>query len=730
MGNKNVKKFLCHGLVLAMVCSMTAGATVSDAAKAKKAKLAKKSLTIVKGASKKIKIKNKKKKAKYTFKASKKKIVKVYSSGKVKALKVGKVKVTVKEIYKKKKRTLGKVTVKVTKKFDGNQTDSNKSTPTPPNTDNANVTPTPSTTNGTGGNTNSSTPTATPTATPTPVPTEAVIYKNYFEDGDTNGFNGRGGSIEISNSENHTDGGKNSLLCTGRSANWHGTSMDITKLVEVGSAYKFSAWVKQDSGSAQDIAMKTQYNDLDGNTQYKSVIPGVTDGKTCASGQWVELSGEYTIPANDGGISLYFECPTSDSIDFLVDDVVIIGKPVNNDDKTFSATAEQSAQMAQAGLYSAGNNARLKNVIQKARDGQDVTLAYIGGSITEGALASPNSKCYAQVSATAFADTYGKDGGSNVHFINAGMSGTPSDIGVIRYKRDVLDRLPSGSTYPDILFIEFAVNDSGCETAGGAYEGLIREALKSGSAVVLIFSVFKPLNRVCENDYRKYGQHYDLPMISMGDAIKDFYKLKGFNDWYFGDNLHPNNKGYQLMSDCIMKLMDTVDKEAAEADNITDIDAMAPKKTSAYQGIKMIDSTTEVGADAAITSIEAGGFNEKDNATCTFQYEYNGQKSAPWFPNNWMHTKSSGSDSLKVKVNCKTLMIMYKISNSKTFGTADLYIDGVKKTTLDSYSKDGWNYGKVYLALTEDTAADHDIELKMADGNDTKSFTLMAIGYK
>ena len=114
MGNKNRKKLLCHGLVLALVCSTAAGATVSDAAK-KKAKLAKKSLTIPKGASKKIKIKYKKKKAKYKFKASNKK-VKVYKSGKVKALKVGKAKVTVKEVYKKKTRSLGKVTVKVTKK--------------------------------------------------------------------------------------------------------------------------------------------------------------------------------------------------------------------------------------------------------------------------------------------------------------------------------------------------------------------------------------------------------------------------------------------------------------------------------------------------------------------------------------------------------------------------------------------------------------------------------------
>lgn len=725
MGNKNGKKLLCHGLVFALVCSTVAGSTVSEAAK-KKAKLAKKSLTITQGSSKKITIKNKKKKAKYKFKASNKK-VKVSAAGKVKALKVGKAKVTVKEVYKKKTKKVGTVTVKVTKKTTGN-----KSTQKPTNTTgtSATATPTatPASTNGNNGN-GGTNATPTPTATPTPEPTATIIYKNYFEDGDFNGFSGRGGSIEVSNSQNHTDGGMNSMLCTGRTATWHGASMDITKLVEVGSSYQFSAWVKQDSGQEEAIAMKLQYNDAEGTTQYKSIVADADDGKACPSGEWVELSGEYVIPENDGSISLYFESPSSDSMDFLVDDVIIIGKPATVS-KTFSPTAEQQAQMAEAGVYSAGNNARLKNVIQKARDGEDVSLAYIGGSVTEGALASPNSKCYAEVSATSFAKTYGKDGGANVHFINAGMSGTPSDIGVIRYQRDVLDRLPSGSTHPDILFVEFAVNDYGCETAGGAYEGLIREALKSGSAVVLIFSVFKPQNRVCENDYRKYGQHYDLPMISMGDAINDFYKQTGFDSWYFGDNLHPNNKGYQLMSDCIMKLMDTVDKETAEADNITDVDAITPLKTAAYQGIKMIDSATELGADTAITSMEAGGFNQKDSATGNFQYEYKGQQRASWFPENWMHTSTSGADSLKVNVKCKTLMLMYKLSSETSYGAADLYIDGVKKATLNCYDKSGWNNGKVYLALTEEEAASHDIELKMADGNESKKFTLLAIGYK
>lgn len=737
MGNNKNMKILCYAVVTAMTFTSIVGPVNVSAAK--KAKVARKTLTITEGKSRKIVIKNKKSKAKYSFKASNAKI-KVTKKGKVTAVKAGKAKVTVTEKLKKKKRKIGVVTVKVKAKKAVTPTAAPLVTSIPTGVPamvapsstpavSASAQPTASA---------SAQPTASapaseaPTATPvkTPDNTEkTVVYNNYFEDGDTKGITGRGSSVEISQSENHTAGGMNSLLCTGRSANWHGASLSLSKLTETGSSYDFSAWVKQDTGSDQKIGLKLQYTDSEGTTQYKSVIDGVDDGLTCESGKWTELSGSYVIPEAEGDVSLYLEMSTDETADFLVDDLVITGKQTET--TRFNPTTETYNTMKADSLLSTGNNARLKNAIAKARNGEDVTLAYIGGSITEGALASPNSKCYAEVSANAFAKAYGKGDGSNVHFINAGMSGTPSDIGVVRYNRDVINRLPEGCDHPDVLFIEFAVNDYGTATKGGGYEGLIRQALKSGSAVVLIFSVFQSSagGRVMENSYRPYGEYYNLPMISMGDSIISYFNEDGFYDWYFGDTLHPNNTGYQLMSDCIMNLMDTVDKADADTDNITDIDAMAPKQTAAYQGIKMIDAKTTAADDEAIASIDAGSFTETDSATGSFQYAYNGKKGAAWFPDNWMHDEEGGNNALTIKATCKTLMFVYKLSNSKTFGSADVYIDGVKKGTLSGYDSSGWNNGKVYVAMTEDKAAEHTIELKMKDGDEEKKFTFMAIGF-
>lgn len=82
---------------------------------AKKATLKAKKISVQVGKKKKIVIKNKVKKAKYTFTSKKKKVATVSKSGVVKGVKAGKATIVVTEKKGKKKRTVGKVKVTVTK---------------------------------------------------------------------------------------------------------------------------------------------------------------------------------------------------------------------------------------------------------------------------------------------------------------------------------------------------------------------------------------------------------------------------------------------------------------------------------------------------------------------------------------------------------------------------------------------------------------------------------------
>ena len=111
-------------------------------------------------------------------------------------------------------------------------------------------------------------------------------------------------------------------------------------------------------------------------------------------------------------------------------------------------------------LMNMGNYARVKKVIDRAKRGEEVTIAFIGGSITQGAGAIPiHLKSYAYQTWEKFKAAFGE----NVKLIKAGVGGTPSEFGMIRFERDVLRE---GKVKPDLIVIEFSVNDAGDETQG------------------------------------------------------------------------------------------------------------------------------------------------------------------------------------------------------------------------------------------------------------------------
>lgn len=146
-------------------------------------------------------------------------------------------------------------------------------------------------------------------------------------------------------------------------------------------------------------------------------------------------------------------------------------------------------EMIERSLLSMGDAGRIRRVVEKARAGEPVTIAYIGGSITQGAGAVPlHTQCYAYRFWKAFAGKYGKN--NNVKLIKAGVGGTPSELGMIRFERDVLR---DGKEKPDLVVVEFAVNDEGDETKGRCYESLVTKILSmpDAPAVLLLFAVLQ-----------------------------------------------------------------------------------------------------------------------------------------------------------------------------------------------------------------------------------------------
>lgn len=695
MFEKANRRIVAFATALVMVGSCFLGVLgdTTDSQAAKKAKLKAKSVTLDVGKTKTIQITGKNSKAKYTYKASNKKI-KVSKKGVITAVKAGSAKVTVKETLKKKTRSLG--TVKVTVKAQAaKQTEAPAATtPAAPAATTAPASATPA-----AGQPTTPPDVSTP-AGPTTEPTQAPAGRPTIEPAyQLQAIDFDGSSSKVVESE---------------------ITIPLEKTMLYGGICKVTGTFTQDTGSDQEITVgyEGEYLELKLSGAYvsskKEESMAASESFTCPSGEKTTKEFTFEIPKYSNDFNLKLSAAGS----FTVEDLKVESMPI--------ADADYAGMVANSTL-STGNNARIKKAIEKAQAGEDVTIAYLGGSITEGFAASEtnNDDCYAKVSYNQFKQIFGAGDGDNVHFINAGMSGTPSSLGIVRYQRDVLDQMETGE-YPDILFIDYAVNDG---NDADTYESVIRTALDQGSAVVLMFVLYTG-GCAHEKDYSEFGKYYDLAMVSPAQGMASCDK-KAFDDWFYWSDGHPDVGGHRYMADCITNMFMTIDQEETEEDNITSVAEIEPKGKdgSKFVGMKTLVSSTDISKVDAVKELDAGGFSEvKDNNQSTLQYIKNGQEKMQWFPDVWARTASTSTESFTMTISCRSLIIAYKCASGSSFGKADCYIDGEKVGSL-SQSTGGWNNASLFRALKEDEVKEHEVEIRMQDGQETKPFTIFAIGY-
>ena len=95
----------------------------------------------------------------------------------------------------------------------------------------------------------------------------------------------------------------------------------------------------------------------------------------------------------------------------------------------------------------------------------------------------------------------------------------------------------------------------------------------------------------------------------------------------------------------------------------------------------------------------------------------------------WKRNKKSENKPMVIEIECGKLTIAYQQFASPDNGAVDVYVDGKLYTTLYGYQKTAWGNVATELLVLSDIASTHTIELKMADGDENRTFTLLGIGY-
>ena len=386
----------------------------------------------------------------------------------------------------------------------------------------------------------------------------------------------------------------------------------------------------------------------------------------------------------------------------------------------FKISESEYQLMLEKTIVNPGNNERMKKVLAKVRAGEKVKVAVIGGSVTEGAGPAKFTDGYAYQFFNAFKAKYAPGDGSNLSFNNAGLSGTGSLLGIVRYHHDVVE-VCGGS--PDLLIVEFAVNDNGDALCQRSFEAIIRRALDSNPdcAVMALYCIATYGNTAVQK--KPVADFYSIPQINMLPVVTEAINKKLFtNEQYLTDYAHPTFEGHQFMCDCLMNLIDKLDKAKLDEEKLISEETFKPRSLENVIRIYPDNKDSNV-------KISCGEFTETDKACQTLK-----KTNESDFPSNWKKKMDAKSENLpfKMELTCKSLIFVYKVQaggSPEKFGKAEVYVDGRKVADYDGGKEGGWNNCEPNIIIDERTAAKHTVLVKMAPGSEKLGFTIVTMGY-
>lgn len=336
-----------------------------------------------------------------------------------------------------------------------------------------------------------------------------------------------------------------------------------------------------------------------------------------------------------------------------------------------------------------GNNYRLSKFFQKCSTTKEVKVGFIGGSITEGALAYGDGARYS----SRLCEFLGKSfPGVNFKEVNAGIGATTSRFACSRVHDDLL------AQKPDMIVIEFAVNDdiNDSATSAATVEGLVRQSLQLADVPVVLFQTMNRIgDSINHSVQKKVARHYGLPVISYRNACWPLV-ASGKIPWTIlsPDEVHPNNTGhlvcayllYSFLKSEIRLLGSGVDGQLGIPDVLV---------TDLYQFASMFQP-----GDSTLAVLENNGWSLAEDG----RKRYN------------LVSQNKG-DRLVIKTSAREMTLSFLFSKELN-SQMRVSLDGVVLDTLSNYFAQDWGGGylKPRQIFRNEDKREHAIEFTNLSG--------------
>ncbi len=237
-----------------------------------------------------------------------------------------------------------------------------------------------------------------------------------------------------------------------------------------------------------------------------------------------------------------------------------------------------AAAAAEGGRYP-----QLAAVKARLKAGERVKVAYLGGSITWGATSTdPLKTSYRALVTRYLEETYPQ---AHVQAIDAAIGGQPSELGVFRMDRDVLPYAP------DLVFVEFSVNDGSLAVSQETIEGIFRKLHKSNpnlAIVHLIIGAGKTYGCPKHDEHVALAEYYGVPYVDIFSAVAAKLGPQLTTADILSDGCHPNDAGYRLYADIICRRLEECADEAGTAKAFPE----KPLTANRYESAAMLELST------------------------------------------------------------------------------------------------------------------------------------------
>lgn len=343
---------------------------------------------------------------------------------------------------------------------------------------------------------------------------------------------------------------------------------------------------------------------------------------------------------------------------------------------------------------------KLAACMERAERGDELTIGFFGGSITQGSLASKARYTYAYRVFQWWCRTFPE---AEFHYVNGGIGGTCSCFGGARADRDLL------MYRPDVVVVDFSVNDEPEEFYQETYEGLLRRILCSPSrpAVLVLNNVYYDSGKSAQDLHNAVAEHYGLPWVSIRDGVyREMMKGNYRREELTSDGLHPNNYGHMLVAGEIIRLLEEINQERklgklGKFGQVGQDGCMLPKPLTdnAYEGAVLLN----------IQNCRPELFGFRADAREKIGH-------LDGFKNGWIGKKKG--DKIRFSVECSCMAVQYRKTVQRPAVSARLILDGNRDEAVVLDGRFGENWGDcLYLqrVLHHGERTVHQVEIEVAD---------------